>query len=302
MFMSMGLAGQAFVGADTPGFIGRADGELLARAYQVAAFAPFCRNHVAVDIYDHEPWRFGKPYEAIVRKYLKLRYRLLPFLYTTLEEAHRTGLPLFRPLVLEFQDDVTTLNLDDQFMVGSALLAAPVLRANERARDVYLPAGRWYDFWSGAALDGGDLRRVDAPLDQLPLFVRGGSIVPSTVAMNHTGEKPWNPLRFDIYPDAAGTAVGALYEDDGLSPAYQQGVFRRTTLSFAAGKLTWSAAGPFQPAARRFEFALHGTPKVAAVLCDNQPLTTGTDWNRDENGVLLVRFEDDGRSHTLELR
>jgi len=301
MFTSMGLSGQSFVGSDIPGFIGRGDGELLARSYQVAAFVPFCRNHGAVDQYDHEPWRYGAPYEAIVRKYLELRYRLLPFLYTTLEEAHRTGVPLFRPLLLEFQDDETALNLDDQFMVGSALLAAPVLRAGERGREVYLPAGRWYDFWTGTTIGGGDFRRVDAPIEKLPLFVRGGSIVPSTIAMNHTGEKPWNPLRFDVYPDAAGAAAGSLYEDDGLSPAYLQGAFRRTTLTFSANKLTVAATGDFQPAARRLEIALHAAPRATTVTLDGRPLPAGSDWNREEDGLLVIRLADDGRAHTLEL-
>ncbi len=302
MFASMGLSGQPFVGADTPGFIGRGDGELLVRAYQVAAFTPFCRNHTAVDIYDHEPWRFGVPYENMVRAALELRYRLLPFLYTTLEEAHRTGVPLFRPLLLEFQEDYTALNLDDQFMVGSALLAAPVVRANERARDVYLPAGRWYDFWTGAALDAtGDLRRVDAPLERMPLFVRGGSIVPSTIAMSHTGEKPWNPLRFDLYPDAAGAAAGSLYEDDGASPAYRQGAFRRTTLSLAGGRLALGVRGAHQPPARDYEISLHAAPAVTAVLLDGRPLPPA-DWSRDASGVLRLRLADDGRAHTFEFR
>jgi alpha-glucosidase len=302
MFASMGLSGQPFVGADTPGFIGRGDGELLVRAYQVSALAPFCRNHTAVDIYDHEPWRFGVPYENMVRSALELRYRLLPFLYTTLEEAHRTGLPLFRPLLLEFQDDYTALNLDDQFMVGSALLAAPVVRANERARDVYLPAGRWYDYWSGAAIDAtGDLRRVDAPLERIPLFVRGGSIVPSTIAMNYTGEKPWDPLRFDVYPDAAGAAAGSLYEDDGASPAYLRGAFRRTTLTLAGGRLTLAMEGSHRPPPRRWEIIFHAAPAAGEVRLDGKPLAA-TDWSRDAAGVLTVRFADDGRAHTLELR
>lgn len=302
MFASMGLSGQPFVGADTPGFIGRGDGELLVRAYQIAAFTPFCRNHTAVDVYDHEPWRFGVPYENMVRDALELRYRLLPFLYTTLEEAHRTGVPLFRPLLLEFQDDATALNLDDEFMVGAALLAAPVVHANERARDVYLPAGRWYDFWTGAALDStGDLRRVDAPLERMPLFVRGGSVVPSTIAMSHTGEKPWSPLRFDIYPDAAGRATGSLYEDDGASPAYLQGAFHRTTLSLAGGRLVIGVSGSHQPPARDFEIILHGAPAVHEVRLDDRPLAAA-DWSRDAAGVLHLRLADDHRAHTVELR
>lgn len=302
MFASMGLSGQPFVGADTPGFIGRGDGELLVRAYQVAAFTPFCRNHTAVDVYDHEPWRFGAPYENMVRDALELRYRLLPFLYTTLEEAHRTGVPLFRPLLLEFQHDVTTLNLDDQFMVGSALLAAPVVHANERARDVYLPAGRWYDFWTGAAIAAtGDLRRVDAPLERMPLFVRGGSVVPSTIAMSHTGEKPWNPLRFDLYPDGNGAAAGSLYEDDGASPAYLQGAFRRTTLTLAAGRLSLGVEGKHQPPARNFEISIHAAPAVREVRLDGKPVAAA-DWARDAQGVLRLRLADDGRPHTLEFR
>jgi len=308
MFASMGLSGEPFVGADIPGFIGRGDGELLVRSYQVASLAPFCRNHGAVDQYDHEPWRYGAPYEAMVRESLQLRYRLLPFLYTTLEEAHRTGVPLFRPLLLEFQDDPTTLNLDDEFMVGSALLAAPVLRAGERARDVYLPAGRWYDFQSSAALRGGDLLRVDAPLNRLPLFVRGGSIVPSTIAMNYTGEKPWNPLRFDVYPDDAGAATGSLYEDDGVSPAYMQDVFRRTTLSFAAGKITLATAGNYQPAARRFELAIHAASKSSTMMLDGSPLletsatATAPGWFRESAEVVVIRHADDGHAHVFELR
>ncbi|MFI5357692.1 MAG: glycoside hydrolase family 31 protein [Opitutales bacterium] len=302
MFANMGLSGQPFVGSDLPGFIGRGSGELLARAYEVATFVPFSRNHGAIDQYDHEPWRYGKPYEDIVRRYLKLRYRLLPFLYTAMETAHRTGLPVFRPLVLDFQDDPSTLNLDDQFMVGDTFLVAPVLLPGERGREVYLPAGRWYDFWTGAALAGtGDLLRVGAPLDHLPLYVRGGSIVPSTVAMNHTGEKPWDPLTLDIYPDAQGTAAGSLYEDDGLTRQYAHGAFRRTTFDFQAGRLTWKVDGQFQVPARTFAIVLHAAPAGAAVWLDGVALPAAA-WTREASGPLTVHLADDGRPHQLEFR
>ena len=301
MFASMGLSGEAFVGADIPGFIGRGDGELLTRSYQVACLAPFCRNHGAIDQYDHEPWRYGAPYEAIVRKYLELRYRLLPFLYTTLEETHRTGLPLFRPLLLNFQDDPTTLNLDDEFMIGDALLAAPVLRMGGRSREVYLPRGLWYDFWTGAAVREGEFFPTAAPLDHLPLYVRGGNVVPSTIAMRHTGEKPWNPLRFDIYPDAGGTATGSLYEDDGASPAYLQGAFRRTTLTFGGGTLSVAVTGAFAPPARAFEFILHAAPAVGSIALDGRPLTAAS-WSRDANGVLVIHLADDSLPHILQIR
>jgi len=310
MFASLGLSGETFVGSDLPGFIGRGDGELLARSYELACLVPLCRNHGAVDMYDREPWRYGAYYEDIVRKYLKLRYRLLPFLYTTLEEAHRTGVPLFRPLLLNFQDDSNLLNLDDEFMVGDALLAAPVTRAIERGREVYLPAGRWYDFWTAAPVAGGTMLRVDAPLDHLPLYVRGGSILPSAPPMNHTGEKPWDPLQFDVYPDEAGRAAGSLYEDDGTSPAYRTGAFRRTALrSFRDGDDTVIAldapAGAYQPAARNLELVLHADGGVSRVRLDGRDLpaaASGPGWHRPDARTVVVRLADDGRAHEVRLR
>jgi len=173
MFQTLGLSGEPFVGADAGGFMGRTNAELLTRWYQVAFLTPFCRNHADRTAYDHEPWRFGTYYEGIIRKYLKLRYRLLPFLYTVLEEAHRTGAPLFRPLLLNYQDDANALTIDDEFMVGDALLEAPILRPGETSRLVYLPAGTWYDYWTGQRYSGGGMIRVEAPLETVPLFVRG---------------------------------------------------------------------------------------------------------------------------------
>ncbi|HND62378.1 MAG TPA: glycoside hydrolase family 31 protein [Opitutaceae bacterium] len=302
MFASLGLSGEAFVGSDFPGFIGRGDGELLVRSYQLATFVPLSRNHGAIDQYDHEPWRYGRPYEDIVRRYLELRYQLLPLLYTALEESHRTGVPLFRPLLLNFQDDPSLLNLDDEYMVGDALLVAPVTRAGERGREVYLPHGRWYDYWTAAVLDGGRLERVAVPLEHLPIYVRGGAIVPSTVAMQHTGERPWDPVRFDVYPDEHGAAAGELYEDDGESPAYLQGAFRRTRLECAtadgATVLTLEApVGPYQPPKRTFELVLHVPGPGARVTLDGAP----ADGAEATPTTVRLRLPDDGRPHTLRL-
>jgi alpha-glucosidase len=276
MFETLGLSGEPFVGADAGGFMGRTNAELLSRWYQVAFLTPFCRNHADIAAYDHEPWRFGTFYEGIIRKYLKLRYRLLPFLYTALEEAHRTGVPLFRPLLLNYQDDPNTLNIDDEFMVGDALLEAPILRPGETARLVYLPAGIWYDHWTGQRYEGGRTIRAEAPLETVPLFVRGGVILPTGPEMNYVGERPSDPLRFEIYPDAEGRASGSLYEDDGATIAYRQGVVRRTEVAYRNAEVELSApTGTFQPAPRRLVFSLHGR---------------------------TVQITDDGRAHRVELR
>jgi len=276
MFETLGLSGEPFVGADAGGFMGRTNAELLSRWYQVAFLTPFCRNHADIAAYDHEPWRFGTFYEGIIRKYLKLRYRLLPFLYTALEEAHRTGVPLFRPLLLNYQDDPNTLNIDDEFMVGDALLEAPILRPGETARLVYLPSGIWYDHWTGQRYEGGRTIRAEAPLETVPLFVRGGVILPTGPEMNYVGERPSDPLRFEIYPDAEGRASGSLYEDDGATIAYRQGVVRRTEVAYRNAEVELSApTGTFQPAPRRLVFSLHGR---------------------------TVQITDDGRAHRVELR
>lgn len=270
MFTSLGLSGEPFVGSDVGGFMGRGNGELLTRSYQVSFLAPFCRNHKNIDSYDQEPWRFGKYYEDIIRKYLKLRYQLLPFLYTTLEEAHRTGIPLFRPLVLNYQDDSSTYNLDDQFMVGNDLLVAPVMKPDVSRRLVYLPKGSWYDYWTNKKYEGGTMIAVDAPLETVPMFVRGGSIIPMGPEMNYVGEKRFDPITFNIYPDEKGAAATTLYEDDGISPAYQQEDFRRTTVTAerTAGGYTVSLAAPqgrYNPGSRKFAFVIKGERRIPAV-------------------------------------
>jgi alpha-glucosidase len=264
MFMTLGLSGEPFVGSDVGGFIGRGNGELLVRSYQVSFLAPFCRNHKVIDGYDQEPWRFGKYYEDIIRKYLKLRYELMPFLYTTLEEAHRTGVPLFRPLVLNYQDDANTYNLDDQFMIGTDLLVAPVMKPDITRRSVYLPKGVWYDYWTDKKYDGGTTITVDAPLDTVPMFVRGGAIIPTGPPMNYVGEKRVDPLSFNIYPDSKGNASATLYEDDGISPSYASDGYLRTTInavSTAAGNEVrfGKPSGSYDPGPRKFNFVMKGT-------------------------------------------
>jgi alpha-glucosidase len=280
MFETLGLSGEPVVGADAGGFIGRTDPELLTRWYEIAFLTPFCRNHAQRDSYDHEPWRFGTYYEDIVRKYLKLRYRFLPFLYTTLEEAHRTGVPMFRPLLLNYQSDANTLDIDDEFMVGSDLLVAPILRPGSTGRLVYLPEGTWFDYWSGQQLAGGRMIHVEAPLETVPLYVRGGAIVPMGPEMNYVGEKPSDPLTFEIYPDSQGNAQVSLYEDDGVSPAYHNGVERRTVVTYKTSEINLSApTGSYQPGARKFEFVVHSAAGASARL-----------QSADDGGSRIIRI------------
>ncbi|HEX8847167.1 MAG TPA: TIM-barrel domain-containing protein [Pyrinomonadaceae bacterium] len=312
MFQSLGLSGEAFVGSDVGGFIGRGNGELLVRSYQVSFLAPFCRNHKVIDGYDQEPWRFGKYYEDIIRKYLKLRYRLLPFLYTVLEEAHRTGVPLFRPLMLNYQTDSNTLNLDDQFMIGEDLLVAPILQPNQTSRMVYLPEGVWYELHGGKKHTGGTMVRVDAPLEVVPMFIRGGSIIPEGPEMNYVGERPFDPLSFYIHPDASGRAATTLYEDDGTSMAYRRGVYRRTRLSVAPSskgfEITVGAAeGEYRPGRRKLLFVAPFDAAVREVTLDGKPLGAGGSDGKSVGyhsgkGLVGIAIEDDGRQHRIVIK
>ncbi|HEX8144873.1 MAG TPA: TIM-barrel domain-containing protein [Pyrinomonadaceae bacterium] len=310
LYQSLGLSGQPFVGGDVGGFIGRGNGELLARAYQISFLAPFCRNHKDISGYDNEPWRYGKYYEDIIRKYLKLRYRLMPFLYTTLEEAHRTGIPVLRPLLLEYQTDESTLNLDDEFMVGGDLLVAPILKPDLTHRLVYLPQGTWYDYWTGKRHAGGTMIRADAPLETVPMYVRGGAIIPMGPEMSYTGERAVDPLSFHLYPDEKGEASVTLYEDDGSSPAYKRGVFRRTNVTLSSQNGTTrlnlqAPSGTYNPGGRNLLFVLASAARQ--VWLDGKPLgattstTTGNGWYR-QGDRLHLRIKDDGQAHQIQIR
>ncbi|WP_245977513.1 glycoside hydrolase family 31 protein [Halopiger aswanensis] len=240
MQLNLGLSGLPFVGHDIGGFVGRPSPELFARWMELGAFVPYCRNHADshTKVADGEPrnqhpWTFGEDVEAISKKYLRLRYRLLPYLYNEFREASETGKPVQQPLVFHFQDDDRTRDIDDQFMFGDDLLIAPVLEAGATAREVYLPDGeQWVDYWSGESYDGGQTLTVDAPLDHLPIFVRTDSIVPMREVQQYTGEQPLTTLVLDAYVDDEATY--SFYEDDGESRAYEDGEYNVTDFTVSA--------------------------------------------------------------------
>ncbi len=325
MFESLGLSGQSFVGADIGGFIdhgpppftsietfGRINGELLTRWYEVGFLTPFCRNHKVNWGADQEPWRFGPFYEDIIRKYLKLRYRLMPFLYTTFEEAHRSGMPVFRPLVLNYQDDKNTLSLDDEFMIGRDLLVAPILAPHVTSRLVYLPPGTWFDFWTGKSYVGGTRVPADAPLETVPMYVRGGSVLPMGPEMNYLMERSFSPLTFSVYLDSKGQADGSYYEDDGLTQDYERKIYRRSLIHAQrdSDKLLISirpVEGVLKTEKRRLIFRIPSASEAQTVIVDGQPTpllaasSSEPGWIKEAEGISIT-LEDVGQEHTLEVR
>lgn len=233
MFLTMGLSGVPFVGGDVGGFQGNADGELYARWIMTGALTPFFRGHSALDTVDHEPWSFGDWVTAIARRAIELRYRLLPYLYTLFARAAADGTPVMRPLVWSFPDDPRTHHAADAFMVGDAILVAPIRERFVTRRAVYLPAGRWIDLWSGAVHDAGDAGAdviAHAPLDRQPIFVRGGTVIPYEAARPTTDARGDGVLSLLVVPDGAGRASGDVYDDRGEGFGYRDGERFRASL------------------------------------------------------------------------
>lgn len=195
------------------------DPALYARWMQFGVFSSHVRAHGKGG---REPWTYGPVAADVARRYLKLRYRLLPYIYSESVRGARLGLPLVRPLVLDFQDDPNTLRLDTQYLFGESLLVAPVFAETQRRR-VYLPCGEWVDYWTKAVLTGGRWIEVDAPLDVLPLWVRAGAILPLGPEMNFVDERPLDPLTLELYyPQSAGTYE--IHDEDrpGIRVAYER--------------------------------------------------------------------------------
>lgn len=220
MCLNLSISGQPFVGTDIGGFVGSPSGELYARWLQLGVFTPLMRTHTEIGSADQEPWSYGSEFEAINKKSIELRYKLLPYIYTQFYLASKTGIPTMRPLVFDYPEDQATYWNSRDFLFGDALLVAPVLWPGATKRDVRLPSGEWYDYWSSEKYIGPKQVRVDAPLDRIPLFVKAGSIIPTQQVVQYSDQAPVDPLTLEIFPATEGSTK--LYEDDGLSFKYQK--------------------------------------------------------------------------------
>jgi alpha-glucosidase len=259
---NLGLSGVAWAGVDIGGFFDDCNGELLARFTEFGVFQPFCRNHSMKGTRRQEPWAFEEPYESVCRKMIKLRQRLIPYLYTLFEECHRTGAPILRPLLFEFPEDETTYNADDEFLLGSSLLIAPITRPGIEYRHVYLPEGVWFHFWSRERFEGPAHVLAHAPLGEPPIYLKANTALPLWPEMNYVGEKPADPLTLLLHP-AGGSGESILYEDAGNGFAYERGEYSRRSVLCEVGdrKLfvrLGEREGSFVPERRSVHLELRG--------------------------------------------
>ncbi|SFF73266.1 alpha-glucosidase [Halobacillus alkaliphilus] len=232
MNTNIGLSGVPFVGNDIGGFAGRPDAEMFARWIEVGAFLPFSRIHYDSDKkaavkQGQEPWSFGEEVEDISKKYIEMRYKLMPYLYNTFIEASEDGTPVQQPLVYQFQEDENTYNISDQFMFGESMMIAPVIKEGQTERDVYLPEGEtWVDYWTGEEFKGGQTIHTEAELSHLPIYVKKDSMIPTREVQQYTGEKPMENLVFDTYLEEEATY--SFYEDDGATLDHKDGEYNIT--------------------------------------------------------------------------
>ncbi len=307
MLMNLSLSGVAFCGADIGGFAWSCTPELYARWIQIGALYPFARTHTMLFARRQEPWSFGRRVEAIAKAALELRMRLLPYLEGLFRECEATGAPIWRPLFYEFPDDPAAAGIEDQVMVGPSLLAAPVLDRGVRAREVYLPTGVWTALDGGARHAGPATLRVAAPLESIPLFVRGGSVLPTQSPVQFTGEMPAEPLVLEVFTGA--DAELELVEDDGESTDYRRGEVAKTAIRLfhrAGGRMRLELGarqGAFAIAPRPLRIVFHGATAPRSVRLDARPIA-----ERDtppgfsaRDGNVHVFLEDDGRAHAIEV-
>lgn len=198
--LNLGMSGMPMVGTDIGGFGSNTTPELLSRWIEASCFAPLFRNHSAKYTKRQEPWQFGQETLDINRKYIELRYKFLPYLYDLCYEESKTGLPILRPLVMHDQKDKKARECNDEYMVGSKILVAPVVQQGARARMVYLPKGEWVDYWTGERIAGECYILKEAPLDICPIYIKSGSIIPTYKDLQYIEPKEIKKLTLEFYP------------------------------------------------------------------------------------------------------
>ena len=287
MVISLGLSGLPFAGDDVGGFNGSPSAELYSRWLQSAALLPFCRTHSSIDSPRREPWLFGADYERANRATIRLRYRMLPALYTAFFQHTRDGSPVIRPVFWNALADSGALAEQSAFLLGDHLLVAPVVEAGVDERRVHLPAGAWYRVGTNERFDGARTVTIAAPrvssdgdsigLRGLPVFARAGSVVAMQEPLDYTDQRALDTLSLRVYP---GTAKSELYEDEGDGYGYEAGRLRLSTFTTTddGGRVVLAVArrGSYG-GARTFQLAMALAARPQRVIVDGRDVPVAYD-------------------------
>ncbi|XP_057316342.1 neutral alpha-glucosidase AB-like isoform X2 [Hydractinia symbiolongicarpus] len=294
MLLSLNVAGLPFSGADVGGFFGNPEPELLVRWYQAGAFQPFFRGHAHLDTRRREPWLFGEENTKLIRTAIRKRYAILPYLYTLLRRSYEEGLAVMRPLWMEFPEDTKTFSMDDEYLLGSALLVKPVTDSGKDDIIVYFPGKDtqpWYDFDSFAVHYGGKSEAIPTPMYKIPVFIRGGSILPVKERVRRASSLMVNdPYTIVIALNHEGKAEGELYIDDEHSLDYKNGEYISSKISMSGLTITkWDTHSKFSTKSwveRIIVVGLKTRPSYCTIMLDND--MKSLEFTYDAEKQLLV--------------
>jgi alpha-glucosidase len=299
--INLGLSGFSYAGADVGGFTGGPSPDLLTRWFEIAAFTPIFRDHAAKGTPRAEPWVDGPEQLAIRRRFIDARYRLMPYLYALADQNARTGDPIMRPVFYDYPQSINaTCDQSMTFTLGRDLLIAPPPHMESpQSYDVCLPAGGWYDYWTGQRV--AQARVSETPrLDTLPVFVRAGAILPRQPLVQSTAEIPDGPLELDVYP--GDDCRGTLYADDGHSMAYAGGGYARQTVRCSVTAdgvaVTFDTPdGTYTPWWKAIRVVIHGWHGVAHAVLGGRDVDVATDAAAQTASLTIP-----GQSDSVSLR
>ncbi|PBI84973.1 Alpha-xylosidase [Flavobacterium sp. ACN2] len=290
----LSISGMGFTGSDIGGFAEQPTGELYARWIQLGVFHPFCRTHSSGDHGNQEPWAFDEEVINITRKFVSLRYQLLPYLYTMFWQYIEEGVPMLKPLVYYDQDDTQTHYRNDEFIFGNQILVCPILEPNAVGRRMYIPRGEWYNYWTNELFIGGKEIWIDTKFDEIPVFVKAGAIIPKYPVQQYVGELEFDELTLDVYYKN-GKEQSAVYEDAQDGYDYKKGRYSYLSLRNIGKEkeliIQLHKEGKYITPYTKYKINLIGLPfKVAEIEIDNEKIEFDK-INFEQNNFLLIDKE-----------
>ncbi len=289
----LSVSGLSFVGSDIGGFIETPNGELFIRWIQLGIFHPFCRVHSSGDHGDQEPWSFGEKYTALAKKFIELRYQLLPYIYTAFWQYVTTGKPMLRPLSFLDQHDSETYYRQEEFGLGDHLLACPVTQESADGRWLYLPSGSWYYYWTDEIFNGSQEVWADADLERVPMYVKAGAVLPLYPVMQYVGEKEVEELTLHVYYANKNSEVSYLYEDKGDGYGYEENEKCVNTFTFEGSPyhatLHQHKEGQFKTSYTTYKLVLHGFPSsITSYKIDDEEEKAFETYEKNQIGKKLA--------------
>jgi alpha-glucosidase len=273
----LAISGMSFSGSDIGGFAYQPTPELFARWVQLGVFHPFCRVHSSGDHGEQEPWSFGDEVAEVVKKFVEIRYQLLPYIYTMFYKYVNDGDPMLQPLVYYDQEDTQTHYRADEFLFGSQILVCPIQEANAKGRRLYLPKGNWYNFWNNKIEAGKHEFWIDVAFDEMPIFIKEGAIIPKYPIQQYVGEKIIDQVTLDVYYKL-GKEKSLFYDDAHDGYDYNKGRFALKTFRLNGKEneliIQCHTDGNFNSTYNYFLLNLIGLPfEIKALEVDNETIT-----------------------------